>query len=337
MIRKVVLAGVSVACIAGMMMVGCGDSNPASVAKPGAPVLSSAVAGDGSVTVTWSAVTGAASYNLYYAAAATVDKNGTKLAGAVSPKVVAALTNGTQYAFAVSAVNGGGESDLSNVLPQTPHAALPASDSNFALPAGATVLFKEGFGSGVTNWRENYMVLVGDFYPQMRISTDAAHTGTHSITTDSNRTALVAYIDPRIETGIVGAQFYIMAKAAGSTNFTVEIGQNNGSSGGLGKAFGIGFDQTNVLKTTFYDSWNGPLDTMLAAIQVNHWYKCNVELNLDAAVMTVTYYLDDVKVRTSALPTMEMYGVDRILVFRGMLGTEGAVSYFADDIVLYTK
>jgi hypothetical protein len=216
----------------------------------------------------------------------------------------------------------------------------PPSDTPVNGPDGMTVVFSEGFGGNLSNWQEDYMINFADpHYPRMRITTGAAHTGTHSITTDSNMTALeydVPYAD-RIESGLAGIQFYIMAKAAGQTNFTVAIGQNNGSSGGLGKAFGIGFDQTNVLKTTYYDSWNGPQDSMLAAIQVNRWYKCNVELNLDAAIMTATYYLDDVKIRTSALPTMEMYGVDRILVFRGLTGTEGPVSYFADDIVLYTK
>jgi hypothetical protein len=202
-------------------------------------------------------------------------------------------------------------------------------------PGGSTVIFSDGFGGGLSAWRDTYMPIIGDFYPAMRISTVAAHTGTHSITTDSNRTALIYYVDPRIETGIVGAQFYFMAMAKGQINFTVEIGQNAGSSGGLGKSFGFGFDKSDSVKTTYYDSWNGPQDIMLSAIQLNHWYKGNVEINF--ADNTVTYYLDDVKVRALALPLQEMYGIDRVLVFRGLKSTEGLKPYFADDIILYTR
>jgi uncharacterized protein (TIGR02145 family) len=90
---------------------------------PSAPSISSATAGDSSVTVSWNAVAGATSYNLYYAAGTTVTTiTGTKVTGVTSPKQVATLTNGTQYAFAVSAVNAGGESGLSSVQTATPQA-----------------------------------------------------------------------------------------------------------------------------------------------------------------------------------------------------------------------
>ena len=214
--------------------------------------------------------------------------------------------------------------------------------SNPSAPAAQrTVLFSEGFESQADTalWRPTYMINAGDFYPQMRITADAAHTGTHSVTTDSNRTALLYYIDPRVETGTVGVEFYIMAKTAGQANFTVEIGLNAGSSGGLGKSFGLGFDQNDSVKCTYYDSYTGQNDTMIGAIQPNHWYKCDAEVNFTA--QTITYYLEGATVRTRPLPTQEMYGIDRLLVFRGsgpnMDAPDGPKPYFADDIVLYTK
>jgi hypothetical protein len=112
------------------------------VPAPGAATISSANAGNAQVTVTWAAVTGATSYNIYYAAGTTVDKTGTKVAGATSPAVVAALTNGTQYAFAISAVNAGGESALSTVAtatPQVPAAGAPIISSANAGNALVTV------------------------------------------------------------------------------------------------------------------------------------------------------------------------------------------------------
>jgi fibronectin type 3 domain-containing protein len=112
------------------------------VPAPGAATISSANAGNAQVTVTWAAVTGATSYNIYYAAGTTVDKTGTKVTGATSPAVVASLTNGTQYAFAVSAVNAGGESALSTVAtatPQVPAAGAPTISSANAGNALVTV------------------------------------------------------------------------------------------------------------------------------------------------------------------------------------------------------
>jgi hypothetical protein len=334
MVRKGITSVIAMAAIA-CMMFSCGDGgNPVAPVKPAAPVLAGVTVGNASATVTWNAVSGAASYNLYYAIGATVDKTGTKVTGVTSPKTVTGLTNGSQYAFAVSAVNAGGESDISNVMVQTP---LVPPDSAVPLPAGATIIFKDGFGEGLTKWDSQYMILVNDFYPQMRIADNVAHSGTHSITSDSARTALVHSIDPRLETGILGLQFYMMATAAGQTNFSVRFGQNNGSSGGLGKGFGFGFDKSDSVKTLYYDSWDmtPETDSMLAPIQLNRWYKCVVEINFTA--QNITWKLDDAVVQTKPLPTNEMYGVDRVLVFRGLDGADGVKPYYADDIVVYTK
>ncbi len=214
----------------------------------------------------------------------------------------------------------------------------PVSSSGYLTgPTGSTVVLAEGFEGDLSNWETNFMINIGDNYPQMRITTDAAHGGTHSITSDSNQTALVYNIANRVETGTAGIQFYIMAKAAGEINFSVVIGQNAGSSGGLGKQFGIGFDSTGFIKTVTYDMFSGESDSMISPIQFNHWYKCVVEFNWTDS--TITYNIDGVQVRSTGLPTQDMMGIDRLLVFRGVSGSnsEGPKQYYADDIVLYTK
>ena len=226
-----------------------------------------------------------------------------------------------------------------------------AGDEAVPTPAGSTVVMSEGFGGTLSpKWEDTYMVLVQDFYPQMRITTAAAHTGTHSITSDSNRTALVYKVIPPLEPTdaaavhyIAGVQFYIMASALGQCNFSVQFGQDNGSSGGLGKGFGIGFDQSDSIKTMLYDTWGGlspESDSMLAPIQLNHWYKCNIEIDL-GTTWTATWKIDDVVVKSKPLPTQEMSRIDRVLVFRGAeagnMGTEGAKLCYADDILLYKK
>jgi uncharacterized protein (TIGR02145 family) len=90
------------------------------VVLPTAPTISSAVAGDGKISVSWSPVSGATSYNLYYAAAAIVTVAGTKVTGVTSPYVLGSLTDGTQYAVGMTAVNAAGESGLSSVQTATP-------------------------------------------------------------------------------------------------------------------------------------------------------------------------------------------------------------------------
>ena len=92
---------------------------------PDAPVLTDATPENGEVDLTWSSVSEANTYNLYYAEGDTVDKDGTKITGALSPFSLTGLTNDTEYAFAVSSVNEVGESELSNILTATPVAPPP--------------------------------------------------------------------------------------------------------------------------------------------------------------------------------------------------------------------
>jgi hypothetical protein len=97
---------------------------PIAVVIPSAPNTNSVASDDRSVTLAWDQVSGATSYNIYYAAGTTVSMtNGTQLAGVTSPKQITGLSNGTQYALAVSAVNAAGESQLSAVQTAMPQPA----------------------------------------------------------------------------------------------------------------------------------------------------------------------------------------------------------------------
>lgn len=76
--------------------------------------------GDGEITVSWDAVGGASSYNLYWASGSAVTtSSGTKISGVTSPYVVNNLSQGTEYAFTVTAVDSGGESGAAKAATAT--------------------------------------------------------------------------------------------------------------------------------------------------------------------------------------------------------------------------
>ena len=88
---------------------------------PAAPTGVAAVAGDAKVTLTWDAVSGASSYNVYWATATGVGKGtGTRIADASSPYVHQGLANGTTYRYVVTAGNASGEGDASQEVSAKP-------------------------------------------------------------------------------------------------------------------------------------------------------------------------------------------------------------------------
>jgi len=97
------------------------NSPPSSQATP-FPTGVSATGGNRTVTVTWGAVSGATSYNLYWSTTSGVTKaTGTKITGVTSPYAHTALTNGTDYYYIVTAVGSGGESAASSEVTAYPY------------------------------------------------------------------------------------------------------------------------------------------------------------------------------------------------------------------------
>jgi fibronectin type 3 domain-containing protein len=116
------------------------DSNEAS-ATPFAPLTPptglSATAGDSQASLSWTGVTGAASYNVYQGVTSG-GESGTPVATGITTATYTAtgLSNGTTYFFTVTAVNSNGVSAASNEASATPAAA-------------GTLLAYEPFGEAV--------------------------------------------------------------------------------------------------------------------------------------------------------------------------------------------
>ncbi len=95
------------------------------VTVPATPTNLTAIAGNTKITLNWTAVPGAISYNLYLSGSMTPFA-----VGVLTPTFVdTGLVSGQTYSFQVTAVNSAGESGKSNVANGTPLPPLPATPS----------------------------------------------------------------------------------------------------------------------------------------------------------------------------------------------------------------
>ncbi len=107
----------------------CGGGGGATVSIPSAPNGVSSNPRDSNNVISWTVVTGAASYNIYWSTSSGVNKSsGTKISLANNPQTHTGLTNGTTYYYVVTALSDGGESAESSQVSATPVAAVAAPD-----------------------------------------------------------------------------------------------------------------------------------------------------------------------------------------------------------------
>jgi hypothetical protein len=107
--------------------IGGSDTKSATVTvlppTPGVPGGLTATPGNGQALLSWSAVAGATSYNVYSSATLPVTTGSTKNTVSTPAATLSSLTNGTAVYAAVTAVNAGGESGLSAGACAVPTAA----------------------------------------------------------------------------------------------------------------------------------------------------------------------------------------------------------------------
>jgi len=174
-----------------MFVAGCGDGGgtPPVTTIPAAPVAS-AVGGTNQVTVSWAAVSGATSYNLYWSTTTGVTPaTGTKIAGAVSPYVHSGLTAPTAYFYVVTAVNSKGESAPSGQVTATTIApVIPAAPVASAVPAFSQVTVSWPAVSGATSYNIYWSLTTG-----VTPATGTKITGATSPYVHTGRAASTAY------------------------------------------------------------------------------------------------------------------------------------------------
>jgi len=203
------------------------SATPATVTVPGAPTNLVATGSNARVALSWSApssnggsaITG---YNVYEGTTAggesTTPVNGTTLIGATS-YTVTGLTNGTNYYYKVSAVNGAGESAKSAEVFATPATTPGAPQSLTARQAtsrGVTLSWAapaSNGGAAITGYRLNRSTVSGQeiFYVTVTCTTSTCSytdSGTHSRTTYYYNVAATN----RVGTGPVSNQASARAK-----------------------------------------------------------------------------------------------------------------------------
>jgi fibronectin type 3 domain-containing protein len=121
---------------------------------PAAPTGLTATAGNATVTLNWTAASGATSYNVYRGTTAG-GESPTPLATGITAVSYpdAAATNGTKYYYTVAAVNAGGASSQSTEASATPQPPAPAAPTGLTATAGnAAVTLNWTASSGATSY-----------------------------------------------------------------------------------------------------------------------------------------------------------------------------------------
>ncbi len=112
------------------------NATPTPPAAPATPANFTATAGDAEVTLSWTASTGATSYNVKRATTSGGPYTTVKTGLTATSYTDTGLTNGTTYYYVVSAVNAGGESPNSAEASAKPVLSLPAVPANLAITVG---------------------------------------------------------------------------------------------------------------------------------------------------------------------------------------------------------
>jgi len=125
-----------------------------STTAPPAPTGLGATAGNGQVALSWTASSGATSYNVYRGTSSGGESTtaiATGIAGLSYTNT--GLTNGTHYYFKVAAVNTVGTSGYSNEASATPAGPPAAPTGLAAVPGNAQISLSWSASSGATSYR----------------------------------------------------------------------------------------------------------------------------------------------------------------------------------------
>jgi hypothetical protein len=233
---------------------------------PAAPANLDGTADDGKVALTWNAVSDADNYTVYKYEGTTAPADPddwTEVATSVTEATytVTGLTNGTIYAFAVKAVNPGGESDFSNVavatpltVPEAPMEVITSAAISVTAPVtGATPSTTASVGAvnftaGAVTWRPAATTFAGntqytatvtltaddDYVFASTLTTATINGNAATVTNNTGATVTLSYefAATATETEITSAVISVTAPVTGATpSATAGVGAANFTAG----------------------------------------------------------------------------------------------------------
>ncbi len=209
-----------------------GNSNQASATPtaaaptaPAAPANLSATAGNQQVNLSWTASSGAASYDVMRGTATGGPY--TRIGTATTTGYAdAGLTNGTTYYYVVTAVNTAGQSSNSNQASATPTGGLPAAPS---APAGLSatagnqqVSLSWTASSGATSYNLMRGMVSGGPYTQISAATTTYYVDT-SVTNGTTYYYVVTAVSAGGQSGNSNQASATPTGAAGSINLNINV------------------------------------------------------------------------------------------------------------------
>jgi fibronectin type 3 domain-containing protein len=158
-----------------------GSSSP-NTNPPAAPTGLTATAGNAQVSLSWTASSGASSYNVYRST--TSGGPYTRIATGITTTSYTDTTvvNGTTYYYVVTAVNANGESGFSNQASATPTCSLAAVPTGLtASPGNNQVALSWTASSGATSYNLKRATVSGGPYTTIASPTTTSYTDTTAV------------------------------------------------------------------------------------------------------------------------------------------------------------
>ncbi len=215
------------------------DSSQASATPMAAPSISVG-AGVAQTSITWSGVTGASGYDLYFNSTGSVTTASTKIADVTSPYTHTSRVNGTTYYYRLEAKNASGTSSLSTEQSATPQAAPTISEITSSPSTG---FHNEGDSITITvTFNQSVTLSSGG---QLRITLD---TGDQITVTGSPTTGTAFNFAYTVGAGDTSSDLDVTAVTLVSG--TLQNGNSTAATLGLPAGEGLADNSSLVIDTT---------------------------------------------------------------------------------------
>ncbi len=198
-----------------------------SSSPPSAPTNVTATAGNAQVALSWSASSGASSYNVKRST--TSGGPYTTVGSPTNPGYTnTGLTNGTTYYYVVTAVNGSGESGNSSQVSATPQVAAPSAPTNVTATVGnAQVALSWSASSGATSYNVKRSTTSGGPYTTVGSPTTPGYTNTGL----TNGTTYYYVVTAVNGSGESGNSSQVSATPSGSVSGSVVLDSSSSGAG----------------------------------------------------------------------------------------------------------